>query len=127
MKSSRNRWFADSLLEGTGFEPSVPPKKRRPSREAPRPTIVVTHDDLCLITPSSLSVRHLLSATAETENTKAEACALTHSSLATASSSTRKSGPADTAGTMLTLLTDWGPRSPASTSMFFLNASASAT
>jgi hypothetical protein len=27
----------DSPLEGTGFEPSVPPKKRRPSRAAPRP------------------------------------------------------------------------------------------
>jgi len=25
----RNRWFADSLLEGGGFEPSVP--RRRPS------------------------------------------------------------------------------------------------
>ena len=24
MKSGRNRWFVDSLLEGTGFEPSVP-------------------------------------------------------------------------------------------------------
>src|SRR6516162_11813045 len=26
----------DSPLEGTGFEPSVPPRKRRPSRERPR-------------------------------------------------------------------------------------------
>jgi len=25
----------DSALEGTGFEPSVPPRKRHPSREAP--------------------------------------------------------------------------------------------
>ena len=56
----------DSPLEGTGFEPSVPPKKRQPSREAPRPTIVVSRDDLCLMTPSSLSVGHLPSATAET-------------------------------------------------------------
>jgi hypothetical protein len=39
----------DSPLEGTGFEPSVPPRKRRPSGEAPRPTIVVSRDDLCLI------------------------------------------------------------------------------
>jgi len=46
----------DSPLEGTGFEPSVPPKKRRPSREAPRPTIVVSRDDLCLMTPSHRSI-----------------------------------------------------------------------
>ena len=50
---------ADSALEGTGFEPSVPPRKRRPSREVPRPTIVVSRDDVCLMTPSSLSARHL--------------------------------------------------------------------
>src|SRR6516164_8821100 len=62
---------SDSLLEGTGFEPSVPPKKRRSSREAPRPTIVVSRDDLCLMTPSSLSVRHLSSATAERPFTRA--------------------------------------------------------
>jgi len=49
----------------TGFEPSVPPRKRRPSRAATRPTIVVSRDDPCLMTPSSLSVRHLSSATAE--------------------------------------------------------------
>src|SRR6516225_5219587 len=55
----------DSPQERTGFEPSVPPRKRQPSREAPRPTIVVSRDDLCLMTPSSLSVRHLSSATAE--------------------------------------------------------------
>ena len=67
----RNRWFADSPLEGTGFEPSVPPRKRRPSREAPRPTIVGSRDDLCLMTPSSLSVRHLTSATAERPSTRA--------------------------------------------------------
>src|SRR6516162_7068597 len=59
---------------GTGFETSVPPRKRRPSREAPRPTIALAHeggprrvennrlgapalrvvvsrDDLCLMTP----------------------------------------------------------------------------
>jgi hypothetical protein len=52
-------------LEGTEFEPSVPPRKRRRSREAPRPIIVVSQDDLCLMTPSSASVRHLPSATAE--------------------------------------------------------------
>ena len=28
--------FVDSPLEGTGFEPSVPPRKRRPSTEARR-------------------------------------------------------------------------------------------
>src|SRR6516162_8663900 len=61
----------DCLLEGAGFEPSVPPRKRRPSREAPRPTIVVSRDDLCLMTPSSLSVRHLSSATAERPFTRA--------------------------------------------------------
>ena len=44
----------DSVLEGTGFEPSVPPRTRRPSREAPRPTIVVSRDDLCLMTPNQL-------------------------------------------------------------------------
>ena len=63
--------FYDSSLEGTGFEPSVPPRKRRPSRAAPRPTIVVSRDDLCLMTPSSLSVRHLSSATAERPFTRA--------------------------------------------------------
>ena len=46
-------------------------KKRRPSREAPRPTTVVSRVDLCLITPSSLSVRHLSSATAERPFTRA--------------------------------------------------------
>src|SRR5712672_3633569 len=55
----------DCLLEGTGFEPSVPPRKRRPWREAPQPTIVVSRDDLCLITPSNLSIRRPPSATAE--------------------------------------------------------------
>ena len=55
----------DSPLEGGGFEPSVPPRKRRPWREAPRPTIVVSRDDLCLITLSSLSVLDLPLATAE--------------------------------------------------------------
>ena len=50
----------DSVAEGTGFEPSVPPRKRRPWREAPRPTIVVSRDDLCLMTPSNLSVRRPL-------------------------------------------------------------------
>ena len=65
------RFVTDSLLEGTGFEPPVPPRKRRPSREPPRPTIVVSRDDLCLMTPSSLSVRHLSSATAERPFTRA--------------------------------------------------------
>jgi len=45
-------------------------RKRRPSREALRPTIVLSRDDLCL-TPSSLSVRHLSSATAERPLTRA--------------------------------------------------------
>jgi hypothetical protein len=57
----RNPAEADSSLEGTGFEPSVPPRKRRPSREAPRPTIVVSRDDFCLMTHrvyrSGISVR----------------------------------------------------------------------
>jgi len=61
----------DSSLEGTGFEPSVPLRKRRPSREAPRPTIVVSRGDLRLMTPSNLSVRHLSSATAERPFTRA--------------------------------------------------------
>ena len=61
----------DSPQERTGFEPSVPPRKRQPSREAPRPTIVVSRDDLCLMTPSSLSVRRLSSATAERPFTRA--------------------------------------------------------
>ena len=46
-------------------------RERGPSREAPRPTIVVSRDDLCLMTPSSLSVRHLSSATAERPFTRA--------------------------------------------------------
>ena len=50
---------SDSLPEGTGFEPSVP-RKRRPWRETPRPTIVVSRDDLCLMAPSNLSVRRPL-------------------------------------------------------------------
>ena len=58
----KREFGSDSSLEGTGFEPLVPPRKRRPSREAPRPTIVVSRDYLCLMTPSSLSVRHLSSA-----------------------------------------------------------------
>ena len=50
---------SDSLPEGTGFEPSVP-RKRRPWRETPRPTIVVSRDDLLngpiqLIGPASPS------------------------------------------------------------------------
>src|SRR5262249_61335816 len=49
----------------SAFEPSVPLRKRRPWREAPRRTIIVSRGDLCLMTPSSLSVRHLPSATAE--------------------------------------------------------------
>ena len=67
----RQQSSPDSPLEGGGFEPSVPPRKRRPSREAPRPTIVVSRDDRCLITPSSLSVRRLSSATAERPFTRA--------------------------------------------------------
>ena len=41
-------------MEGTGFEPSVPPRKRRSSREAPRPTIAVSRDDLVLNDPIQL-------------------------------------------------------------------------
>src|SRR6516225_4201406 len=33
--ADRRGFVADSALEGTGFEPSVPPRKRHPSREAP--------------------------------------------------------------------------------------------
>src|SRR6516164_4854085 len=39
-----------SPVEGSGFEPWVPPRKRRPWREVPRPTIVVSRDDLSLMT-----------------------------------------------------------------------------
>ena len=70
LDESGTEFAEDSSLEGGGFEPSVPPRMRRPSREAPRPTIVVLRNDLCLMTPSSLSVRHLLSATAERPFTK---------------------------------------------------------
>ena len=35
-------------MEGSGFEPSVPPRKRWPWRDARWPTIVVSRDDLCL-------------------------------------------------------------------------------
>jgi hypothetical protein len=49
----------DSALEGDGFEPSVPPSTRRPSRRDPRATTDVSRDDLGLMIPSSLSVRHL--------------------------------------------------------------------
>ena len=56
---SRCSGLCDSSLEGSGFEPAVPPRRRRPWREIPRPTIVVSRDDLCLMTPSSLSVRHV--------------------------------------------------------------------
>src|SRR6516162_1512407 len=47
----------------TGFDRLIP--------QAPRPTIVVSRDDLCLMTPSGLSVRHLSSATAERPFTRA--------------------------------------------------------
>jgi len=42
------RFAPDSSLERAGFEPSVPPRKRWPWRDAPWPTIVVSRDDLCL-------------------------------------------------------------------------------
>jgi hypothetical protein len=46
-------------------EPNHRSRRERDGRgEAPRPTIVVSRDDLCLVTPSSLSVRNLPSATA---------------------------------------------------------------
>jgi len=59
---SPSRCVSDSLLEGDGFEPSVPPSTRRPLRGDPRPTTDVSRDDLGLMIPSSLSVRHLRSA-----------------------------------------------------------------
>jgi hypothetical protein len=71
--SASDAFAPDSALEGTGFEPSVPPRKRRPSRVAPRPTIVVSRDDLRLMARSNLSVRHLSSATAERPSTRAGA------------------------------------------------------
>ena len=52
----------DSPLEGDGFEPSVPPSTRRPSKSDPRATTDVSRDDLGFMIPSSLSVRHLCSA-----------------------------------------------------------------
>src|SRR6516164_11142761 len=65
LHGSKVRFALDSPLEGTGFEPSVPPSKRRPWSGGPRPTTVVWRDELCLMTPSSLSVRYLRSATAK--------------------------------------------------------------
>jgi hypothetical protein len=50
------RFALDSLLEEDGFEPSFPPRKRRPWRGGPRRTIVVSQDDLCVMIRSSLSV-----------------------------------------------------------------------
>jgi len=46
----KHRFATDSPVEGSGFEPWVPPRKRRPWREVPRPTIVVSRDDLSLMT-----------------------------------------------------------------------------
>ena len=46
----KHRFATDSPVEGSGFEPWVPPRKRRPWREVPRPTIVVSRDGLCLMT-----------------------------------------------------------------------------
>ena len=48
-----------------------PAEKETAVERGPRPTIVVSRDDLCLMTPSSLSVRHLSSATAERPFTRA--------------------------------------------------------
>jgi hypothetical protein len=42
-----------------------PAEKETAVERGPQPTIVVSRDDLCLMTPSSLWVRHLPSATAE--------------------------------------------------------------
>ena len=64
-RQAQFRFAYDSPLEGDGFEPSVPPSKRRPSSGGPRPTTVVSRDERCLMTPSSLSVRYLRSATAK--------------------------------------------------------------
>jgi hypothetical protein len=41
-------------------------RRQRDGRgDGPRPTTVISRDDLCLMAPSSVSVRHLRSATAE--------------------------------------------------------------
>ena len=57
----KNRFATDSPLKEDGFEPSVPPPKRRPWGGGPRPTTVVAGDDLCLMTHpayrSGISVR----------------------------------------------------------------------
>src|SRR5262252_433883 len=61
-RCGRYEFAPDSPLEGTGFEPSVPPSTRRPLRRDPHATTDVSRDDLGLMIPSSLSVRHLRSA-----------------------------------------------------------------
>ena len=50
LDAPRDRFAVDSPLEEAGFEPSVPPPKRRPWGGGPRPTTVVAGDDLCLMT-----------------------------------------------------------------------------
>src|SRR5262249_25848602 len=50
---------------GSRIRTNGPAEKETAVREAPRPTIVVSRDDLCLMTPSNLSVRRPPSATAE--------------------------------------------------------------
>ena len=56
------RFVADSALEGSGFEPPVPPRRRRRWRES-RGRPLSSRETTCDL--SSLSVRDLLSATAE--------------------------------------------------------------
>ena len=63
-QAPRFRSSPDSPLEGAGFEPSVPPRERRP-RRGPAADHRRLGRRLSLMTPSSLSVRHLPSATAE--------------------------------------------------------------
>ena len=53
----RNRWFADSAPEGSGFEPSVPPRKRGP-RERPRGRPLSSRETTC--TPDLKEAKALL-------------------------------------------------------------------
>jgi hypothetical protein len=62
---ARDRKFADSPLEEDGFEPSVPPSKRRQWSGGPRSTIVVSRDDLCLMTHPAYQSGISVPATAE--------------------------------------------------------------
>jgi len=59
----------DSPPEGTGFEPSA--ENATAVERGPAADHLVSRDHLCLMTPSSLSVRNLSSATAERPFTRA--------------------------------------------------------